>query len=312
MSNQPAIRPQPSSDFGVGSLACILPQVETPIAQQIEDLQGKLENLTLELNLLRKRDEHVSDIISRLDEEQRLAARLQRDFLPKVLPRLGGIEFGAIYRPASYVSGDMYDAMRIDEHHLGFYIADAVGHGMPAALLSMFMKNALITKDIAANGYKVLSPSESLSRLNNSLCEQNLSSATFATAVYGTIDVRTLTMTVARGGHPHPLFIRNGEAIAIEPDGALLGIFPDESFSTCTVQLQPGDKVFVYTDGIEVAFSESETADDEIWRHKLGSLLDKPLDEALKCFNHQLEQSGGSLLPKDDLTILAFEVKETK
>jgi len=309
MSMQPAIRPQPSSDFGIGSVACILPQVAESVDAQVDNLQQRIDALTLELNFLRRRDEHVSELMDRMDGEQRLAARLQRDFLPRTFPRIGNISFQALYRPAGYVSGDMYDAMRVDEHHLGFYIADAVGHGMPAALISMFMKNALVTKDVAANGYRVLTPPETLSRLNNSLCEQNLSNSTFATAIYGTIDTRTNTMSLARGGHPKPLLIRDGKAVELDADGALLGIFPDESFASCTVKLEPGDRVFIYTDGVEVAFSESESADDEVWRRTLLDLLDRPLDQAIAAFNDKLEKSGGSLLPRDDLTILAFEVE---
>ncbi|MBC7783759.1 MAG: SpoIIE family protein phosphatase, partial [Burkholderiales bacterium] len=171
MSSQPAIYPRPASDFGIGSIACIVPQVQTDVDEHLESLQEKISHLTLELNMLRRRDDHVSGLMDRLDQEQRLAARLQRDFLPKKFPTLGQVGFEALYRPAGYVSGDMYDAMRLDESHVGFYVADAVGHGMPAALLSMFMKNALVTKDIIPGGYRLLTPAETMSRLNNSLCE---------------------------------------------------------------------------------------------------------------------------------------------
>src|SRR5947207_11229487 len=94
----------------------------------------------------------------RLDEELRLAARVQQDFLPKSLPSVGDVRFQYLFRPAGHVSGDLYDVMRLDETHVGFYMADAVGHGMPAALLTMFLKQALTTKEIFPGGYRLLPP----------------------------------------------------------------------------------------------------------------------------------------------------------
>jgi sigma-B regulation protein RsbU (phosphoserine phosphatase) len=309
MSNSSALRLSTAEAFGTDTIACIVPQTSPPVEEQVQQLQDKITQLSFELNLLRRRDETVNGMMMRLDEEQRLAARLQQDFLPKKLPQLGTIHFQTLFRPAGYVSGDLYDVMRLDENHLAFYVADAVGHGMPAALLTMFMKNALVTKDITAGAYRILEPHETMARLNNSLCEQNLSNATFATAVYGTINTKTLTMTVARGGHPHPVLVRDGSIRELSPEGALLGIFPGESFSNCTVQLQRGDRVMIYTDGIEVAFSEGGIADDERWRAELVRMSDQPVADILETFAGQLDTSGGSLLPRDDLTIVAFEVR---
>jgi phosphoserine phosphatase RsbU/P len=306
---KPSASAEPEPGFGTDTIACIIPQANLSLDQQIEDLQDKIHQLSFELNLLRRRDAHVNGLMTKLDEEQRLAARLQQDFLPKNLPQVGQVYFHTLFRPASYVSGDLYDVMRLDEQHVGFYVADAVGHGMPAALLTMFMKNALTTKDIAAGSYRVLDPSETMSRLNNSLCEQNLSNATFATACYGTLNTHTLQLSVARGGHPQPILIRDGQMVDLDADGALLGIFPDETFSTCHVQLQRGDRVLIYTDGIEVAFASAESADDERWRAELLKRADQPITKILDDFADQLDAFNGSILPKDDLTIVAMEVR---
>src|SRR5256885_4306186 len=147
------------------------------IERQMESLQGEITSLQDEVNLLRRRDETLNFYMQRVDEEMRLAARLQQDFLPKTLPQLGKVRFHSLYRPAGYVSGDLYDVMRLDESHVGFYMADAVGHGMPAALLTMFIKNALITKQITPEGYRLLAPGETMAGLNDSIISQNLSYA---------------------------------------------------------------------------------------------------------------------------------------
>src|ERR1700722_13506486 len=136
---------------------------------QVQSLQNEVAVLNSELSLLR-RDREMHDFhFSRLNEELRLAARLQQDFLPKTLPQLGPVHFHTLFLPAGYVSGDFYDSMRLDEKHIGFYIADAVGHGVPAALLTMFIKHALATKQISAGGYRLLSAGATMGRVNETL-----------------------------------------------------------------------------------------------------------------------------------------------
>src|SRR5580698_3113148 len=99
----------------------------------LDAFQGEIDSLNKEIAHLKSRDQAINFHMHRLDEELRLAARLQQDFLPKTLPRLGPVRFQTLYRPAGYVSGDLYDVFRLDEKHVGFYVADAVGHGVPAA-----------------------------------------------------------------------------------------------------------------------------------------------------------------------------------
>src|SRR5438552_2110331 len=82
--------------------------------------------------------------------------------------------------------------------------------GGAAARLTMFLKNALVTKEITAGGYRLVEPSRTMQRLNAALVEQNLSYATFATALYGRIDATSLTLTFALGGHPNPLLLTKG------------------------------------------------------------------------------------------------------
>ena len=202
-----------------------------PINTMLE-MRAELDRLTTEVNQLRRRDEVLNGQVKSFDEELRLAARLQQDFLPKTMPKVGPVRFHTLFRPAGHVSGDFYDVVRLDETNVGFYIADAVGHGMPAALLTMFIKHALVTKQITADGYRLLTASETMTRLNRSLLDQGLSSATFATALYGTINTETRRLTFSRGGHPHPILLgADGQFEALETEGGLLGIFPDEPFS---------------------------------------------------------------------------------
>ena len=285
-------------------------QSVSSILQHMEQVQREMDALRSELTLLRKRDETLNFYLNRIDEELRLAARLQRDFLPKELPEVGPVRFHTLYRPAGYVSGDLYDVMRLDETHVGFYMADAVGHGVPAALLTMFIKQALVTKEISAGGYRLLPPAESLARLNTVLVDQNLAHATFATALYGVIDVENLEVTLARAGHPAPMVIRGGPDGRIEPlqpEGGLLGVFPGETYDVATVRLNPGDRLFLYTDGIEVAFG-GEAIDVERWRHELHDRRALTSEQLLAEFAAHLDGQSGSLAPKDDVTVILLDV----
>ena len=272
------------------------------LLSQVDAMQAELDNLREQADARRYHLEQV-------EKELRLAARLQRDFLPKRLPDAGRVRFGRLYRPAGHVSGDLYDLRRLDERHAGLYLADAIGHGMPAALLAMFMHVALRTKEIDATsprGYRLLPPAEAVRRLNATLCEQGLENATFATAAYATIDYETGRVELARAGHPLPMLLRaDGTSEEIGGDGALLGVLPDEVFEPVTVDLSPGDKLVLFTDGVETAFVEPGAAPDlDAWRRAVHDRRDLPAAEMLA----DLDRATGGRAAEDDVTVLTVEM----
>jgi hypothetical protein len=303
-----------SGPAALQAVQSILPELGPAMIEgQLDAVQREVNSLRGELDLLRRRDETLNYYMQRLDEELRLAARLQQDFLPKLLPELGRVRFHTLYRPAGYVSGDLYDVMRLDERRVGFYMADAVGHGMPAALLTMFVKQALVTKEITAGGYRLLDPAEALGRLNIALLEQGLSHSNFCTAVYGILDVDTLEVRLARAGHPAPLLLRADETVEpLGPDGALLGIFPDETFAAGSARLAPGDRLVVYTDGVDIAFPDERDHDisqrPPRWQEELVRRRSLRADDLLADFGRHLDDTSGSLDPRDDLTMMVIDV----
>lgn len=326
----------PWADLSAGTLPPAPPPVDTSdVLGTLDAVQGEMDGLRAELGALRRRDDTLHQYMQRLDDELRLAARLQQDFLPRSLPEVGPIRFHALWRPAGYVSGDLYDVMRLDERHVAFYLADAVGHGMPAALLAMFVKHALVTKDIAppapgsspscvgcpvgGRGYRLLDPGEALARLNAALMDQHLPHASFATALYGVIDTDTLELRLAKAGHPNPLLLRADGAIeSLDADGPLLGIFDDATFDTQSVRLRPGDRLLAFTDGIEVAFAEDAPqrgsnappppADDPCWRRELVRRRNLPAAGLVGDVVDRLDAESGSLDPRDDVTMLVVDV----
>jgi sigma-B regulation protein RsbU (phosphoserine phosphatase) len=268
-----------------------------------------IEQLQRENAMLRKYDTGMSTQITQMDEEMRLAARLQVDFLPRKLPEVNTTAFDVFFRPASYVSGDIYDATRLDEDHVGFFVADAVGHGMPAALLTIFLKRTLQTKEMLKDGYRLIPPNEALEHLNNELVGQQLSLCQFVTMAYAIINTKTLELQWARAGHPLPMLLKaNGSAEELELDGALLGVFADEKFPLQKVQLEPGDAVLMYSDGFESAFHDPSGMINERYRLEFAKLSGADAKGRFAAMVQELDRQEGSLHQRDDLTALLMRI----
>ncbi len=247
-----------------------------------------------------------------LSEQVRLAGRLQRDFLPSTPPEVGAVRFSVLYRPASWVSGDIYDITRLDETHLGFYVADVVGHGMPAALLTMFIKKALQTKRITGHTYSIIPPDEALGELNADICRQDLSGCQFCTAVYCVVDAAELTLTYARAGHPEPVLIRSGrKSRKLAAPGTLLGVFEQEQFRSKQVKLKLGDRLVVYTDGAEDVIRDmAEEGKSNKIEDVLVSHAHLPREELLGRISAAIEARYGRSGLADDITVMVTDVEE--
>lgn len=274
-----------------------------------------METLSVESRMLRAQSSGMAGQFDKIDEELRMAVKIQREFLPKRLPEPDGLGFDVLWRPASYVSGDIYDVLRLDEHHVGVFIADAVGHGVPAALVSIFIKQSTLTRQITPGigaGYRVLPPGEALAGLNRAMIELDAGSASLGTAAYGVIDTRTQRLTIARAGHPAPLLLRgNGETQWLEPDGAMLGIFAEEVFEELVIDLEDGDRFLLYSDGFEVAFpgcDEKGRLANEHYTKEFEGLRQGDGPEALDFLQGRLDLQSGSLNQRDDLTVICTSV----
>lgn len=277
--------------------------------RDIDELLSRIDQLENEVQMLHQRDRLLSRHMTKFEEEQRLAAKIQSDFLPKAMPQVGDIRFSALFRPAHYVSGDLYDIRRIDEQHVGVYLADAVGHGTGAALLTMFMRNALQTKRILAGGYELLSPSETIATLNASLRSQELQHASFATAIFARINCQTHELCFAKGGHPNPMRLGADGAIEeLNSEGSLLGVFDESDWTDTHVRLARGDRLLFYTDGVEVAFNDGAKPSPDRWKSELAAMRGKPTDAILQLFSDAMDAVDSTILPKDDLTVVMVEV----
>lgn len=241
--------------------------------------------------------------IQRLHDELALAATVQHELMPQQLPMVDGAEFDVLWRPAEFVSGDVYDVRQLDKNHVGLLLADAIGHGVPAAILAMTISRSLITH--CPETRKLLSPGQVLAHLNQKLLERCSAEHRFATAVYGVLDVRTNVICIASAGHPPPLRLSSdGKMDMIETSGGLLGVFDQETFQERTIPLNINDRLLIYSDGVEAALNTSQGTD---W----SGLL--PLQDAMSTIltaQKLMDEPNPEAHCHDDITLLCLKVRQ--
>lgn len=268
-----------------------------------------LVQLRHELMVTRRHHGGLRWQMDKLDEELRLAAQVQREFLPRELPNVEGLDLGVIFRPTGYVGGDVYDVQRLDEQHIGLWIADVVGHGVPAALMTMFVKAALPTKEISHRSYRIVPPSEALARLNAEMVGRELGAKWFVTACYALVNCRTLDVQIASAGHPPAMLVHaDGTSEMLAADGPLLGVFENEPFTPLNTKVKAGDRLILHSDGFETAFSDGERHDTERYRDELVKLPMASASDAVSALIRVIEDAPGSLHQTDDVTAIIADV----
>jgi len=278
----------------------------------VERYHGLLRRLESELRSMERLSKKLTEHFTEVDQEMQLAGRLQRDFLPDLKEPIGNVQFASIYRPASFVSGDIFDVVRIDEDHTGVYLADAVGHGMAASLLTMFIKRAIVPKRVEDGRYRIVEPHEVLAGLSDALAEEKLPSCQFVTGCYLIFNHRTGVMRYARGGHPYPILLsKDGVQSELKSSGGLLGITKGEQFETCETKLHHGDRLILYTDGVELAFTDDPNGppDTRAFERLIGELKTYSGQEMLRRIESVIERNPASSSPCDDITIISLDVR---
>lgn len=283
--------------------------------------QPTIDRLNREIELGRISQQTVHDELTRVHREMHEAARMQQDFTRTVIPELPGLDLGVVFRPAGYVSGDLFEIERLDERHVGVFLADAVGHGMSAAMLTLFLSRALPRAERRDGSVRPLAPSVALSRLNAEFCETPVAGGRFATGVYGVIDLEKMVMRVAVAGHPPPLLIHpSGAFTRLEADGPLLGVFPDAEYQEAEVPLLGGGSVVLFSDGFETAYPADGAEGDELrlpTERYIGKLAElgrsagdtSRLQRAVGMMQAGLDRQAGSLHQPDDVTALVIAPK---
>src|SRR5246127_1296486 len=194
--------------------------------------------------ILRGIREQLAQQLLTIQKELETARQIQLSILPSAVPKIEGLDIAARYIPMTSVAGDFYNFIVGDKKHIGIFVADVSGHGMPAALIASMLKIALSSQVGHASD-----PAKVLLGLNEALCGKFQHH--FVTAAYVFVDLENRTLTYAGAGHP-PLLLWGGhEGLrSVEENGLFLGKFSFATYSSVVLPLKGGDRILLYTDGI--------------------------------------------------------------
>ena len=239
------------------------------VRNALEQLELRRDRERLYAELVKSHDnlaekvQQLETVCEMLEEQSRViqgdlkrAEVIQRALLPSVPPKIGRWCIETLYRPGSNVGGDYFDVVNLDDRHLGIVLADAAGHGVAAAMLTVLLKHRLVLTDQAG---EPLPPSAVLATANERLMEDVTGPGMFITAVYALLDRRSGKLVMAAAGHPPSLWVNQYESRQFSRTGPALGLRRDAEYDQETVMLEQGDRMFFYTDGVIEGGPDSPT-----------------------------------------------------
>ena len=243
-----------------------------------------------------------------LQKELDIAARVQLSLLPETMPPSDVFEVAGAMKPAKEVGGDFYDFFRLDPHRVGVVVADVSGKGVPAALF-MVMARTLMR----ATARQVDSPGQFLAAINDFL-EQNNDEQLFVTVFYGVLDERSGRFTYANGGHNPPILADdNGVRPLKTTGGVALGMFGQLDYAEASVELTPGARLILITDGVTEAFNtRSEDFGERRLLDTARALPDQRPDEDVRDIVAAVETFAGEEPQFDDITCVVLTFKDPK
>ena len=256
---------------------------------------------------------HISKITAekeRIGAELNVATQIQADMLPRIFPAFPERKEFDIYatmNPAKEVGGDFYDFFLIDEDHLAVVIADVSGKGVPAALFMVIAKTLI--KNHAQNRE---TPGSVFTQTNAQLCEGN-DAGLFVTAWMGVLEISTGKFVYVNAGHNPPLLKHAGggyEWLKSRPGFVLAGM-EGIRYRENSLQMEPGDCLYLYTDGVTEATNEKQELFGEIrLQTVLNETPDLPVDRLLQKVKQSIDTFAGEAEQFDDITMLGLEYKE--
>lgn len=243
-----------------------------------------------------------------LNKDLEAAAGIQQSLLPARPPEIGALRFAWKFEPCGQIGGDIFNIQFIDDEHIGLYMLDVCGHGVAAALMSVAISQFLQdSRKLSRDKSGRPSPDIILNHLGQAFPFERFDS--YFTIIYMIIDFTRGILTYSSAGHPPPLLLHaDGGLECLDHHGPVIGLYDGQTFEHEKRQLQPGDKIVLYTDGVvEIGNSAGEwfgkTRFYETackYRHELPRKFVDSIYAAVK--NH-----GAATDPEDDISLLALE-----
>jgi len=283
------------------------------------DFQVVLARVQTQLSLKRAREE-LKSAHARMKADLEAAARVQQALLPTDLPDIPGATCAWRYRACDELAGDAVNIFRVDDRHLCVYVLDVCGHGVPASLLSVSVTRSLtmhadrsslvrVPREDGA-GFSVTGPAEVARRLNVIYPMGAGGASLYFTLCYGILDVQTNRFRFVCAGHPGPVLVRrDGTASSINVPNLPIGIMRNAEYEETTIDLLPGDRLYLYSDGLT---EETNPSGDGFGEDRLQAVVARKqeltLDESLDALIGDITAWHGSDRFSDDLSIAALEI----
>lgn len=275
------------------------------IKRMNEDLEKTVEERTQQLQ---ESNTTLKDKMDQLTRELNVAKLVQESILPHNGLETSYLISAFAFKPMTEMSGDFYDQYQKPDGRIGFLIADVSGHGVPSALIMSMAKTVFTEAWHSGNNSAAI-----CQQVNQRLTPTLQESGFFLTALLIIIDPKTLKMDFTNAGH-HPILIistQDGQYNFIEGDDIIMGIDPDYSFNHSQYQLRPGDRLYLYTDGIVESRNElKEEFEEERFAEALKQGIPLTLQESINQLFTILDDYCQGEPQRDDRTILAIEIRE--
>ncbi len=271
-----------------------------------DNLDGIVEQRTRQLKIINKR----------LMEDLEYARDIQKSMLPVYLPDTAKIGFSSVYLSAERLSGDFYDVFKLDENNIGFYVCDVSGHGVPAAMLTVFLKQC-VDSIVEADRHKgtTSSPSCVLQKVYDAFNQSNFKDDVYIVLIYLIYNTVEKKITYSSGGlNEAPLLVHaNGEAEEIEISGfpicKLREVYTTR-FTEFDLPVNSGDRLYLYTDGlVEAQNIQKQQYSQNRLKQFLRENNNKSLNELTAIVSKELHGFSSGEKLKDDVTLLAVEIR---
>ncbi|MEO7995437.1 MAG: PP2C family protein-serine/threonine phosphatase, partial [bacterium] len=299
----------------------LLARIRTQLALKAAvDRVRRLEvNLAVHNQELSEANQKIGVYVDRMQADLRAAARIQRGLLPSAAPEINGVEFAWTYRPCEELAGDLLNIVVLDERTVALYVLDVSGHGVAAALLAVSLNqllsaphepHSLLVMRDPATGAMVPTPPVHLASELNRLFPMEQVTAQYFTLLYGLLDVPTGRFRYVSAGHPDPIIVTQDSVRVLEgKSGAPIGFFSESDYQESELTLNPGDRLYLYSDGLTEAgsaqhdFFGEERVQEALQREQTG-----PLDASLARLVETVEAWCDGHGISDDLTALALQL----
>ncbi len=239
----------------------------------------------------------------RLQEEVSMARQIQLELLPSSPPKFKTLGIAVHSEPSRTIGGDFYDFIPLSGGRLGFVIADASGKGMPAALMIAQIQ-AMIRSEVN-NGIPI---STMLKNINQQLATST-SPEKYVTLFYGELNPETGELIYSNAGHNYPVLVRSGNRIELlEKGGTVIGALPMLEYSSSVIKLEPGDFLFLFTDGLSEAMNhEEQEYGEERIKVKIREHFDSDAESLVNEIVKDVKAFDPTDPPRDDTTIIAIK-----